>query len=326
MILTIFGCKSTTLFLGENLKKLGHSLELITISPEMSIKHSVADYADLSSFTHVFDNIHCVQSYNLEASEDESFFADNSLRQIGICIGWQRLIPEHVLACFQLGVFGMHGSARHLPAGRGRSPLNWSIIENQKWFITNLFRYDAGVDSGKIVAQETFSIQPEDNAQTLHFKNSIAMLELIKKNLDAIVSQKAVLVEQDSQAVSTYYPKRTTEDGIIDWRDNVFNIERLVRAVAPPFAGAFASLDNNLIKINRLSVFYTDLEMHPFLKEPPGKVLLCLAEQKFLVRCAGGVLLIHDYDGDCPNSGAQFDVMDSPFGRFNRNHYGFFDI
>ena len=46
----------------------------------------------------------------------------------------KRLIPIDILEQFSVGAFGMHGSSMDLPLGRGRSPLNWSLIEGRKFF------------------------------------------------------------------------------------------------------------------------------------------------------------------------------------------------
>ena len=50
------------------------------------------------------------------------------------CMGWQRLIPEWLLNDLSVGAFGMHGSNKPLPHGRGRSPLNWSLIQDKNMF------------------------------------------------------------------------------------------------------------------------------------------------------------------------------------------------
>ena len=61
--------------------------------------------------------------------------------EIAVSMGWQRLIPKYVLDKFAYGVYGFHGNCGYLPFGRGRSPLNWSIIQGDTRFNLNLFRY-----------------------------------------------------------------------------------------------------------------------------------------------------------------------------------------
>ena len=66
-------------------------------------------------------------------------------------LGWGRLVPEAVLQMLGKFACGMHGSAFGLPRGRGRSPMNWSIITGHNRFITSLFRYTPGMDDGDIL-------------------------------------------------------------------------------------------------------------------------------------------------------------------------------
>ena len=105
-------------------------------------------------------------SYGLKDEETARFFDGNEF-EIGISMGWQRLIPQSVLDRFAHGIFGFHGSCGYLPYGRGRSPLNWSVINGDTRFILNLFQYDADPDSPNVFANEMFSINPHDTIRTL---------------------------------------------------------------------------------------------------------------------------------------------------------------
>ena len=75
-----------------------------------------------------------------------------------IVVGWQRLIPGWLINQLTVGAFGMCGSSQPLPKRRGRSPMVWSILEKRSHFLTNLFRYDEGIDSGMIVSTLRFNI------------------------------------------------------------------------------------------------------------------------------------------------------------------------
>ena len=48
-------------------------------------------------------------------------------------------------------------------------------------------------------------------------------------------------IQDDSKA--TYYPKRTPEDGKIDWSISALEIEHSIKAVTKPYPGAFTFLD-----------------------------------------------------------------------------------
>jgi len=154
-----------------------------------------------------------------------------------------------------VGAFGMHGSSMNLPLGRGRSPMNWSIIEGRKSFYTNLFMYDSGIDSGDVVDTFKFQITDKDTGETMHFKNLLAMKSLIENNIEKLTQRTFNLQKQPTDIEPTYYPKRTPEDGLIDWNDDVNAIERHIRAVTNPFNGAFTFCNETQITIWDAQVF-----------------------------------------------------------------------
>lgn len=182
MQIYLFGCKDTTLHLTKFFADNNVKVNLVTISPTMGESQSVAGYTDLTSYSELYETIYVAESYALKNQNDINYFQTDSKASIGFCIGWQRLIPGVILNSIKHGVYGMHGSARDLPFGKGRSPMNWAIIEGRRYFHTNLFKYKVGVDNGPIVDKRTFSINYFDSAETLHYKNTLAMCDLILEN------------------------------------------------------------------------------------------------------------------------------------------------
>lgn len=161
-----------------------------------------------------------------------------------------------------------------------------------------------------------------------HFinKNTLSMCCLIERNLKRLAKGDANFQHQQIKDGESFYPKRSPTDGLVDWDDDIFNIERLVRAVSPPFYGAPSFFNNQEIRLFRASVFYTDVEQHPFLESAFGEVVDVFPNNKFLVRCSGGVLIVHDYEGCPPRKGSRFTKQEPPLKKFQRNPYGFFDI
>jgi methionyl-tRNA formyltransferase len=324
MNVVLFGCKDTTLHLAKFLFKLGLKIDLITISPTKAKINKVAGYLDLTLNSDLFSSINVVENYNLKNPNDLSNIKKIKNLNLGFCMGWQRLISEEILNCFNIGIFGMHGSSRGLPYGKGRSPMNWAIIEGYKLFHTSLFKYESGIDDGPIVDTCSFSVNSGDTAETMHYKNTIAMCDLIQKNLEKLTNGTMEINKQKISEGESFYPKRCPADGIIDWRDNIFNIERLIRATTNPFHGAFSFCSGVEIKIIQAAIFYTDVENHPFKTAPYGKILEIFPNKKFLVRCSGGVLMVHEYRGGNLSEESKFDVLDK--SSFNRNIYGFYDV
>src|SRR3989338_8815129 len=175
----VVGCKHTTKDLILGLERYGLKIDhCITISPKKGIDQKVAGYMDLRPFLKSkFIPYTMTQSYNLKNEEDKKALLALKLHML-LVMGWQRLIPNWFLKSLSVGAFGMHGSSKPLPFGRGRSPINWSLIQDKKIFYTHLFQYLPGVDNGPIIGVQKFDINPYDNCLTLHFKNIISMVRL----------------------------------------------------------------------------------------------------------------------------------------------------
>jgi len=322
----IFGCKSTTIFLLESLEVVTEIDCVITISPEAGEKNKVADYVDLEEYCRNRGiNYYVANRYDLKDEQDIKSFKEIKL-DIAFVIGWQRLIPKDVLQTFSIGVFGMHGSTDDLPVGRGRSPMNWALIEQRKHFFTNIFRYDPGVDSGDILDTFAFSIQPDDTGETMHYKNVLAMKTLILRNINYLTSGNISLKKQKN-SVPTYYPKRSPNDGVIDWNRDIFQVEAFVRAVTKPFDGAFSFLNDEKVVIWRASIFETDLVGFGYRDEPFGAIVEVYPSGKFLIKCRGGLLIVHDYETDVNvEKGKLLKSPQEEIGLFELNKYGYHDL
>jgi len=297
--IAILGSKGTTLDLiaglhgGAGAWPIG---TVVTLNPASAERNQVAFFrgAEIAAYC-AATGIPCheVRSYGLTDPADLAFF--ESARFDLVCVlGWERLIPEAVLRTLGRFACGMHGSAFGLPRGRGRSPMNWSIITGQSRFITSLFRYTPGMDDGDILGSRSFEINDHDTIETLHQKNRIAMLQVLTECLPKIAAGEIVLTPQPS-GEPTYYPKRVPEDGLIDWSASTRAIDRLIRAVAPPYPGAFAKLDGRRIGIRAAQPF--DAALFGSGVTAGTIVDVSVAAGRFVVKTVDGSLLVTEFDG-----------------------------
>ena len=134
----IFGCGSTTYELARRLLASGIEItDCITIDAIEADKQSASGYIELlPKMSEMGISVHVMDSYGLKGEEDRRRVVDLNL-DLAFCIGWQRLLPSWCLDSVRLGVFGMHGSFKPLPHGRGRSPLNWSLLLGKEIFYTH---------------------------------------------------------------------------------------------------------------------------------------------------------------------------------------------
>lgn len=288
----VFGVKDTTEKIVEFIQNSIRKVDLvITISREVLKKNQVSGFKGLSSLTEKYGiPVMEVDSYALKDERTLSFFAENEF-DIGISMGWQRLIPAEVLNSFRYGVFGFHGNCAYLPYGRGRSPLNWSIINGDTRFILNLFRYDEKADSPNIFANEMCAIGPHDTVRSMQYKNIICSKNLIKKLLDAYRDDN-IQIRTQSKDFDSWYEKRTAEDGKIDFRGKTRDIYNLIRGVTAPFPGAFACIGSEKVIIWDAVPFD---EMLDFSAYRPGEVIEVF-DGNPIVRTVDGSLLIRRYE------------------------------
>ena len=323
--IAFFGCKATTRFLLENLKLPFPIQHLITIDPAKGEKFQVADYCDLQDYAKEQGmQVYQAKYYSLKHEDDIAHINELNI-DVAFVMGWQRLIPAAVLDHLSIGAFGMHGSSMNLPLGRGRSPMNWSIMEGRKAFYTNLFKYDPGVDSGDIMDTFKFEVTDKDTAETMHFKNTLAMKYLIERNVGQLVRNDFTVSSQEAGIKPTYYPKRTPADSLINWNQEVYALERFVRAVTRPFNGAYTFIETHKVIIYRAQVF--DLNDFGYQHDAPGTVVAVFENGKFLVKCFGGLLLVTEYETNTTiEKGQRFHNNGEEIQHFDRNPLGFFDV
>jgi methionyl-tRNA formyltransferase len=295
--IAVAGAKHTTKDLILGLERHGLQIDCcLTLSPEKAASQDVAGYYDLREFLKEKGIKTIVaHNYNLKSKEDEEALAPLGIDLL-LVMGWQRLIPDWFLSKLSIGAFGMHGSSKPLPHGRGRSPMNWSLIQNKNIFYTHLFQYKPGVDDGPVVGVQTFDITPFDDCHTLHFKNTIAMIQLCGAHLPELLEGRCKFEPQPTEG-ATYYPKRSSEDGLIHFEDAAVDIYNLVRAVTRPFPGAFTFLDNDpqrKLRIWKAIPFDTKLK---WPAAQTGEIVEVFYDGSFVVKCGQGTLLALEYEG-----------------------------
>ncbi len=147
----------------------------------------------------------------------------------------QMLMPE-LFAIAARGALNMHGSL--LPKYRGRVPVNWAIIHGETETGATLHYMVEKPDAGDLVAQTTVPILPDDTAKEVFDKVTVAAELTLHHALPALLAGTAPRIAQDLSK-GCYFSGRKPEDGCIDWNWPATRIHNLVRAVAPPYPGAF---------------------------------------------------------------------------------------
>jgi methionyl-tRNA formyltransferase len=159
---------------------------------------------------------------------------------------YREMLKAPLLAIPAHGALNMHGSL--LPKYRGRVPVNWAIIRDEKETGATLHYMTEKPDNGDIVAQQAVPILPNDTAHDVFQKVTVAAEMALNKVLPALLAGKAQAVKQDL-SLGAYFGGRKAEDGIINWAQSALEIHNLVRAVAPPYPGAMTQVMGKTMRI-----------------------------------------------------------------------------
>ena len=206
---------------------------------------------------------------------------------------YRSLISDAILRHAKLGAFNLHGSL--LPRYRGRSPVNWAILRGETTTGVTLHEMVQRADAGAIVDQQSVPILIDDTARDVFAKITVAAEMVVVRTLPELVAGTAAHRVQPVLP-GEYFGRRKPEDGRIDWQQSALSIHNLVRAVAPPFPGAFAIIADERWEIHRTHL-YTGA-----LASPSNQCAALTAERgQCLIRCADGsqlqLLAAHRSDG-----------------------------
>jgi methionyl-tRNA formyltransferase len=161
---------------------------------------------------------------------------------------YRQMLKREWLTLPRRGAFNMHGSL--LPQYRGRAPVNWAVIHGERETGATLHRMTEKPDNGAIVDQFAVPILSNDTAHDVFGKVTLAAEIVLVRCLPGLLDGTAVERPQDLSQ-GRYFGGRRPEDGRIPGEADAHRIHDLVRALAPPYPGAFLLVQGQRIFIER---------------------------------------------------------------------------
>ena len=198
---------------------------------------------------------------------------------------YRAMLGRALLEAPSRGALNMHGSL--LPRYRGRVPINWAIIHGETETGATLHYMTEKPDNGDIVAQQRVPILPDDTAQEVFDKVTVAAELALYDVLPALIAGTAPRIAQDL-SLGGYFGGRKPDDGRIDWTKTAREVHNLVRAVAPPYPGAFSETPLGRLVVNRTKVI-DESTAHGSTR--PSLVTI---NSRLLANCGRGTLLLLD--------------------------------
>ncbi len=222
-------------------------------------------YSDMKSFNDISKKygIPNIKVMNINDPENITILQKYNPDLI-LVMGWSQLLKNDILKIPKLGVIGSHPT--ELPKYPGRAPISWSILKGLKESALTFFYIEKGIDNGDILDQRKFKITDEDNATTIYKKIISLGKIMLLENLLLLKNGQAKRTKQDEKKFLENWPKRTVDDGKVNWFDTALEIHTLVRATTHPYPGAFTTYNDT-----KLIIWESDYI--PNEKHVPGKIL-----------------------------------------------------
>lgn len=162
---------------------------------------------------------------------------------VAVVAAYGLLLPEHILNAPKHGCINIHPSL--LPRWRGAAPIQRTIMAGDKKTAVCIMQMDKGLDSGDILMQGEFELDPKITAGELHDFCANLGAEMV---LGAVASLGAITPVKQADDGVTYAKKITKEDELINWNDAAEEIERKIRGLNP-FPAAYFMHDGKKIKV-----------------------------------------------------------------------------
>jgi len=158
-----------------------------------------------------------------------------------------RMLPKQVWQLPKYGTFNLHASL--LPDYRGAAPINWAIINGDKKTGVTTFFIDSKIDTGAIIKQVKTTINPNENAGSLHDKLMILGSKLVVDTI-ASINDKTITTKPQPNKLTRTAPKLNADNCKINWQESLVNIHNKVRGLSPyPVAWCFLKNAGKKIKL-----------------------------------------------------------------------------
>jgi len=169
---------------------------------------------------------------------------------VAVVAAYGRIIPEHLLTIPRLGMINVHASL--LPKYRGAAPVHRAVMSGDVETGVTIMRVVKELDAGAMFAKATRAIGPDETSDLVEE----ALAELGAQLLITVLEQMAAGTaheEPQDDSQSTYAPRLTKEEGLIDWTRPAAQIHNQVRGLYPwPHAFSFLSGARLIIRRSRV--------------------------------------------------------------------------
>ncbi len=177
-----------------------------------------------------------------------------------VVMAYGQILPREMLEIPRIACLNLHASL--LPRWRGAAPIQAAIVAGDRETGITVMHMAEGLDTGDILLRRSINILPTDSGGSLHDRLAQVAPDALLEALKMLAKGNAPRIPQDN-ALATYAPKLTRDNGKIDWSESAEVIERKIRAFNP-WPGAFTDIASlGARKLRVFSAAIVDLSGKP---------------------------------------------------------------
>ena len=203
--------------------------------------------------------------------------------RVGLVMAYGHFLPKSLREAPQHGLLNFHGSL--LPKYRGASPVETALATGETKTGVALMKVVKEMDAGDVADLEVLPIGKTVTAPELRARIGEAVVPLLRRNLQSMLTGELVFKAQDPEQV-TFCRKLRKEDGAIDFTLSAVEIHNRLRAFTP-WPGGYFNHGEKRVKVGRSTV-----ESDITVTAKPGMVVD--AESSLQVATGKGLICFHE--------------------------------
>lgn len=204
-----------------------------------------------------------------------------------ISISYDQIFKKIFLKQFST-IINFH--AGNLPSYRGRSVVNWAIINGERFLGLTVHKIDSKIDTGDIILKKMINISKNDNYNSLLNKIYDKTPKLIIDSINMLKKNKKFIKQSTTKIKPSFFPLRKEGDEIINEPLDINYAYNFIRGLSYPGPYARVAYKKKIIyiinasnkfyfKINGLKIFFGNL--------------IFQKGAKFFLKCKKGYLKIN---------------------------------
>ena len=170
---------------------------------------------------------------------------------LGLICGFPHIFKEFQFNIPRYGLINLH--AGKLPNYRGGSPLNWQIINDEKYFGISVIKIDKGIDTGDIIFEKKFKLLNKYKIEDLHRIANYFFPKLLYNSIFKLISGKKLKKQNEKKA--KYYKQRKPEDSLINPSDTSYKkLTLLLRAMSNSYPKPYILYGGKKVFIKKIKI------------------------------------------------------------------------